>query len=252
MKTDDSFGSEGLTLIELVVVAALLALLSALLWGTLSGIIRARDVSDATRTADVTAHYIFSRISNELAGRSFVPLNTVKDDDSSAAGSSSGAPQIGAAPSYLLGTDEQGGERDLDKIRFVSSNAAQPFVGGQSNHGLVEVEYHLAENPDEDASAPPASGKKPMTLVRVETPAAVTTKELIQSRRIILPLAENIVSLNFRYLRNGTWQKDWKETNPPLPEAVEVTLGVLAEGDKVETYRTAVAITSKPKQQTPR
>ena len=240
MKIFDTDNQSGLTLIELVVVALLVAMMSFMLYGTLAGIIRTRDASDATRAADETAHYVFSRMSSELAGRGFVPLNKVQDEQQSGT-------QASLSQAYMQGTDQHGGDADQDKLRFVSTNAAQPFVGGPANYGLVEVEYHLAENANSDEYSAAPGEASTMTLVREETPAGTNSKDIINSRRVVLPLAENIVGLNFRYLKNGAWQKDWKETNPPMPEAVEISLKVKANSGKVETYRTAIPITVRQK-----
>jgi type II secretory pathway component PulJ len=249
MKTARKISSEGgLTLIELVVVAVLTAILSALLYGTLSGVIRARETTETSRSADETAHYVLARMSVELAGRSFVPLNVTQEQSLTQAQTGNPYSSTGGQ-TYMFGIDEQNGDTDRDSLRFVSANAAQPFVGAQSNHGLVEVEYHLAEN--NEGSFSDTDGRRPLTLIREEIPAAVNSDEIIKARRITVPLADNVVSLNFRYLKNGTWQNDWKETSPPLPEAVEITLKLKSSGEQPAVYRTAIPISARLKSARP-
>lgn len=229
----------GMTLIELVVVALLMSVLSAILYGTINGIARARESTEHIGTIDQAAHQVLGRMMSELASRSFVPLNTQQGIDPTAAG---GIASIGNASVYLLGTDKKNGENDADEIRFVSSSAAQPLIGAPSNHGLLEVKYRLAEDPDRPKSDAEA---KVLSLVREEEPAAVTAKDLGKKRRIVLPIADNVVSLNFRYLKKGAWQNEWKESTPPLPEAIEITLQLMSPDGKKEWYRTAVPISSK-------
>ncbi len=231
----------GLTLIELVVVAVLIAILSGILYQTLNGIIRARDSSDGLRISDQTAHYIFTRLSNELSGRGFIALNQKAEGEDGAAPPSAAS----AAPSYLLGVNARSGESDQDTLRFVSANAAQPFVNGPANFGLVEVQYHLDEDPN---AAPSSLEEKTYTLVREEEPAAVTSSDLVKKRRIILPVAENITSLNFRYLKGGEWKEEWKSSNPPLPEAIEIAIKIKIPNGRTQTYRTAVPISAKQRQ----
>ena len=222
---------DGLTLIELVVVAVLLAVLSGILYGTLTGIMRARDSTDAVRSVDQSAHHVLSRITMELNSRGFAPLNSRTDDPQQ-----QDAPRAPSAPAYFLGTDQKSGAHERDSIRFVSASAAQPLLGAPSNFGLTEVEYRLAENPDI-----PSIGDHPvLTLVRQEEPAATSSPDISKKRRVVLPLAENVVSLNFRYLKGGKWQNDWKESNPLYPDAVEISLELLRPDGKTELYRTAV------------
>lgn len=233
-----------MTLVELVVVAVLVAVLTAILYRTLDGIMRAKEMTSQLRSSDQTAHYLFSRITAELAGRSFIPLNTREDDKQQ-----SGQPSFGGTPKYLVGTSDESGDARHDTLRFVSANAAQPFVGGPANHGMVEVEYHLADNPEREKLPFSGDGPTPMVLVRTEEPAAVNTGEILDKRKIILPVAENVVSLGFRYLKDGAWQKEWKETNPPLPEAIEIAIGIREKSGEVEVYKTSVPISAKRRRQ---
>ena len=89
-----------------------------------------------------------------------------------------------------------------------------------------------------------------MVLLREEVPAAITNNtNLLKKRRIVLPLAGNVVSMNFRYLKDGKWKNEWKEINPPLPEALEITLGLEETNGEVAFYRTALPISPRVKNQ---
>src|SRR5262245_11173873 len=63
-------GEKGVTLVELVVVAALVAILSGVLYGIMSGLLRARDSTEKIRDAETTAHYLFARMTRELSSTS--------------------------------------------------------------------------------------------------------------------------------------------------------------------------------------
>ena len=134
----------GLTLIELVVVAALAAVLSTILYGVLSSLLKARDATEKIRDAETTAHYLFVRMTKELSStsRSLTPLSLRKQNNQQVAS---------GAALYLEGTNKEAGEYARDSIRFVSTNAAQPFVDGPANYGTVEVSYSLQNASDEEA-----------------------------------------------------------------------------------------------------
>ncbi len=235
--TDES----GLTLIELVVVAALAAVLSTILYGVLSSLLKARDATEKIRDAETTAHYLFVRMTKELSStsRSLTPLSLRKQNNQQVAS---------GAALYLEGTNKEAGEYARDSIRFVSTNAAQPFVDGPANYGTVEVSYSLQNASDEEAMIAGVSANenkgdsRTMVFVREEVPASVQLESTRLKRRIVLPLASNVVSMDFRYLLDGKWRNEWKDINPALPEAMEITLGLVETDGKVEYYRTALAL----------
>lgn len=245
----------GVTLIELVVVAVLVAILSGVLYGIMSGLLRARDQTERIRDAETTAHYLFARMTKELSStsRSLTALSTNKQNDSSLGGSSSIASATGAL--YFEGINKQEGEFARDTIRFVSSNAAQPFVDGPANYGTVEIRYTLRKASDEEAEKAGLKAddgrRETVVFVREETPAAVTEPNIQKQRRIVLPLASNVISLNFRFLKDGKWKTEWKELNPPLPEAIEITLGLTQTDGEVAYYRTALPMLPKVRSQRP-
>jgi hypothetical protein len=141
--------------------------------------------------------------------------------------------------------NKQSAEFARDTIRFVSSNAAQPFVDGPANYGTVEIRYFLDDASSEEAAragldVDADEDGTTTVFVREEVPAAVAADATRQKRRIVVPLARNVVALNFRYLKDGKWKNDWKDMNPPLPEAIEITLGLVETDGEVAYYRTAV------------
>ena len=77
----------GFTLVELLVVSVLLALLSTILHGTLSGIMRCRSLVESERDNTLAAQRILSRISRELSARVRTPLR--QEDDATEGGEES-------------------------------------------------------------------------------------------------------------------------------------------------------------------
>lgn len=230
----------GFTLFELIVVALLLTFMSAILYSTLKGVIRAKESGEIYRESERTAHYVLSRMISEFSSRGFVPLIRANDE----AFEKSGLPQ--GVPVYFFGTNSQDGDDDNDTIRFVTSSGAQRFIDSPSNFGLVEVEYRL-EKPAGQVSNFGNDKKNLKTLVRRELPALVEDDQIRKERTIVFPLAENVTSLNFRFLKQGKWQNDWKEANANLPEAIEITLGVGSVNGEKQIYRTAVFINVRQK-----
>lgn len=217
---------KGFTLVELVVVCLLLSILSLILFKTLKGIIEARDRTEHLRITDQTAHYVLSRMSTEFANSALISLNSKPDKNN-----------LAAVTGSFEGINKKNGDNDADSIRFVSSNSAQEFLNAFSNHGAVEIKYSLEKNPSQNQEI--SSDSTSFVLVRKETPAEVSEKEIIKSKTVTFPIAENITSLNFRYYKKTKWLDDWKPTDQETPDAIEITLKVLGKDKREEIYKTA-------------
>lgn len=241
--------SDGFTLIELVVVAALLALLATILYGTLSGVLAGRSLVEARRDAHRIAEFALDRIGKDLTARSITPLNADNLDNER---QQQLASTLGTAglPSFL-GSDKQSEDSDDDRIRFVTENAGQASYGGTSNIGLVEVEYHLEKEGVAAGERKSGSEQATKVLLRDEVPSSVQNKDLLKAKRILVPIAHNILSLNFRYRKDGKWQSTWQDRLGNLPEAVEVTLKLRVDDEETETFRTSFAVSQqRPAQRT--
>ncbi len=217
----------GFTLVELVVVAVLLALMSGILYGTISGILRGRAIIESEQDTARVAQYVLERMSRELTSRAPIALSQREEDQRS-------------TPIYstdtLEGLDKQGTSNDEDQLRFVSINSGQLFFNTVPSYGLVEIDYHLEDSRQQQRS--PAKGNK--ILVREEVPADVRSEEIRKQRRVAFPIADNVAGLNFRFRREGQWLSEWKNQGARLPEAVEITLTLQGSEGKLDTYRTAV------------
>lgn len=215
------------TLIELIAVTALLAIMATILYKTLSNIQRSIRLIDNQRSAGRTAQIVLTRLSRELASCYQKPLGT------DVATPPPNPPPFPQSSSMLIGTGKDSGKTQSDSIRFVTEGISDANVG---NPGVVEVTYQLTE----------IEGSRGNVLIRDEVPWGVIDKETVKKHHLSWPIAENIVLLNFRYYQQQDgWKNEWKA--PRLPLAVEITLQVKGDNGKIETYKTAIALTKKQK-----
>ena len=232
----------GFTLVELVFVAALIALLSTILYGSVGGIVRTKNKLESRRMIDRTAQYVLGRMTRELTNAVPVPFTTYQSGTSSSDSSS----DKNQTKTYFLGTKGRIGEYEADVLRFTSAGSGQVVFEGSSNFGVVEVEYRLEQAAatalmtTDPAKIP--EGEVRTVLVRDEIPAEVKDKDTALARRVVFPLSENVVSLNFRFRRAEKWLDEWPAKRQGYPGAVEITIGVRGEDGQVESFRTAVAM----------
>lgn len=232
----------GFTLIELLLVSVLLALLSAILYSTINGIIRGSSLIEEQRVMTRTGQFVLERMTRELSARALIALNSEKSN-SEAPGN-----PFGIQPRHaMIGIDKKLGHSQADIIRFVSTTSGQAGQGAVQNFGLLEVQYALGEMDDSYLPNLKAHADKDRyVLLRREAPANVQNQELLKQRTYTIPLAENVVGLNFRYMKDGAWQEQWQDPGLRLPEAVEITLRLASEtSEQTALFRTAVLI-SRP------
>lgn len=215
----------GFTLIEVAMVALLLALMSGILYGTLRSLKNTKAQIEARRTSTRTAQYVLQRMTRELTNR--LEQELAQNDPS--------APKV-----RFLGKNEKIGEADADSIRFMSLGSGQVVYEGSTNFGAVEIEYRLSEAGEDDLITTDAAENQ-LVLVRSEVPA-VDNKDIREKRRIVFPLSERISSLNFRYRRSGKWLDEWSEKRQGIPDAVEITIGITGANKSIEKFRTAVSL----------
>ncbi len=244
---------KGFSLVELLMVTMLLAVMTSILYGTLTGIIRGKNLIEEQKSTTRVAQYVLGRMVRELSGRVREPLSDYVDEENAEEESIEATEENPAGTKgaeYLRGENGKKGQYDSDKLRFVSSRAGQAYYGSLSNYGMVEVEYSLQDDPQSDKIS--LNDEKSLVLVRVEQPAGVKNTDIIKERIVRFPISENIVSLNFRYRKNGAWEDSWSEAQSILPEAVEISIKLKTDGGRVETYKTAVALRQATKTGAPR
>ena len=218
---------KGFTLIELLVVSVLLTILGSLLYSTINGIIQARTLVEAEIESTSKAHYVIERIGRELT--SISPTQLQFDDPKKNAA-------LGFRRIIFLGTDQKGQGGSRDSISFVTSVGGQIIPGQNSNYGSAQISYRLVK------TAKKFGDKKTYKLIREEIPAGVSDTKTMEFRKLSFPIAENVVSLNFRYFSLGKWVNVWDENQTNFPEAVEMTILFEDSEGKVKPYRTAYAL----------
>lgn len=251
----------GFTLVEVAVVALLLAFLGALVYGSLSGIMRTKASLERDRVITRTAQYVLERMTRELTNR--VPVAIVKDEDESSLASASGGEGAdeeeeeptgeetaeeedpGEFQPLMVGKDQRAGDRDIDTLRFVSAGSGQVVFSGRQNVGVVEVFYELR-----DAEGTAGDMGKSV-LVREEQPAGEMDSKLRSQRRVVFPLSKFVSSLNFRYRKRGKWLDEWPERREDLPDVVEITIRVEDERGNGELFRTAVSLLREARRNDP-
>ena len=223
--SDNTKNEAGFTFVEVLVVTMLLAVLSFIIFGSLDGIIRGREALQSRSTSTNVARTVLERMSREISNRTLEPLAQGEQAE--------GSTRARFGRRELLAGENK---EDRDIIRFTSSGTAQAAYGAFTNHGIVQIEYRLEEDPkgeEEDV----------YLLIREEYPVGVEDEETRTQGRVVFPLADNITQLNFRYLENAIWKDSWSAV--ALPEAVEITLKVKAENGLEMPFRTAIFVNKR-------
>ncbi len=230
----DLKSERGFTLVEMVAVSVLLSMLSLVLYGTLDGIIDGRAAILNRSRSGATARIVMERMTRELNGIVFgITLSENDEEQQDGQGVTQGS-SFSSARTFFEGKSNSG----KGSIRFVSAEVAQAAYGTFTNHGVVEIRYRLVEDPEQEDSE-----DKSFILVREETPGGVRNEKITKERKVVFPLASGISSLDFRFLDNEEWQSDWSQ--PSVPNAVEITLGVTDSNGAKNMFRTAVAVSQK-------
>jgi len=240
----------GFTLVELVLVALLLAIMSGILYGTIDGIVSTKNRIESHRKMNRVGAAVISRLSRELAGTmSGIQLSqNLNDDDSNdtqddnnPASSNPFVPPL-LNKDFFKGKASRGRGEQNEIIYFVSNSASQVFLSGGTNYGPVEVSYSLKRNPEPDVDK--YGSDAPLVLVRSEQPADPGNEKTAEERRVVLPIADNVISLGFRYLLRGEWKDSFESVAQAIPSVVEITLRLRGENGETLAYRTAVSVST--------
>lgn len=233
LSNTNRYKESGLTLVEMLVVSLLLALMGSIIYGTLNGISLSKEAIESERSISRTAHFVLKRLSKELRSSVKEPLyieskkktlNTITRNK------------------YFMGEKNKKTDTKThgDFIQFVSASGSGTTYGSISNYGHIQIKYSLKKSKDDNSKEPS------YVLLREEIPANVENKDIIKKRKIIFPVADNILSLNFRYLTNNNkWQTSWTSKDRDLPKAVEITLKIKGKDGRKNLYRTSVTLPSK-------
>lgn len=227
--------SYGFTLAEVVVVSLLLAIVSSVIYTSLSSIMRSKETIDTRRESARTARFVLTRMSNELR-------SSVSESLEFETGLENQQPEPVSATNKrvsFLGINSGEGTKAKDSIHFIALNSQQPVFGAIGNYGMVQISYRLEERQGQKLEI---GETESYMLIREEVPALVEDKDAIKARRITYPIADNVAFLNFRYYEEGNWDDQWKDGRGRLPSAVEITLGVKGPDGSLDSFRTAVSV----------
>lgn len=244
----------GMTLIEIIVVVVLLGIMTLIIYGTIRNITESKRLVEDQRSLVRSARFILGKMIGELSSKSSQSLRAEdqeqeeeQDEDPELSGGAFGAnpasPYTHSTGSFMIGKSAQGEKSDVDELRFVSNVASNSMLGPLGNNGALEIRYRLKEiKTSKEVSE---AGYTRFVLIREEAPSGVEEKEVIEKRTVSWPLVDNVVSLNFRYLKNEKWLEEWKATDFGFPEVIEITLKVVSDKGRIEAFRTAVAMSEK-------
>lgn len=222
----------GLTLIEVTMAIAILAVMMALNYKVIMGLVRAKSVVDDQRDGLYIANSVLTRISREL--QLAVKGTSIVQCDSSA------PPQSTTPPVFVCEQKSESGSR-TDSLTFMAREAGQYIPDGGTHSGLVQITYRAAPDPDQ-------KGAKDSTLLLIRDEVPISrNKDKACANAIRFPITKNLVSLEFQFFdkRNNEWVQEW--TGPrafTLPTIVQFKVGLRTDDGTLQTYTSAVAIRS--------
>lgn len=239
---DERDNEAGFTLIEMIAVAALLAMMLSILYGTMDGMVRSKQAVESQRITGSVTRLVFERLDKELSSR---VAEEITAEDKGQEDPNTPTFQ-GFQRTYFIGEDKKESQRDADSLRFVSATGAQAVYGARANYGYVEIKYSLVSPPDNQQIEAPKDLPRPLALVREEVPAGVSNEDTRNKRKVVIPISDRIMSFNIRYLKGGSWAESWTNSRRGLPDAVEVSVGVLGEDERIHAASSVIPLAVGP------
>jgi len=227
----------GFTLIELIAVTVLLALLGSIVYKTLDGLMQSKQIIEDQRSARVGIRYVLSRMMKELSSRQAYSIGNFLFGEGNEKSTSRYSNRV-----YFLSKNETDGNSDKDSLRFISGAPVDSPSTPYGRNGVVEITYRLERMEIPFGKERPNDGFGSYILVREEIPSGLPDKDVRDERKVVWPIAENVIGLNFRFRKRDKWLEEWKMNDRGFPEAVEITLKFRGARGRIETFRTAVAI----------
>lgn len=202
--------NKGFTLLEVMIAAAILAVIMAVVYGSFSGSLKTMEVAEQSGEAYRKARIILSRIVQEISC-AYLPSGQDLSDINYA----------------FIGEDKEEDGLPRDTLHFISTSF--PFKG--KSRGLKEVGYYITLDPQTD---------EPTLVVREETAPNGRSDEGGRS----YGLGSGIWGLSFEYYdAEGREWKRWDSTSPDhewsLPRMVKISLVFKDERGEI------VALTTK-------
>jgi len=197
-------GTNGFTLIEILVAITILAIVLTSVYGIFGSVSAAKTRLDRDSTDYHTARVVFDRFSRELHGTYY------RSSDQT---------------TFFRGGRDNNGETFLE----LTTTAVTPLSA--IGTGIAEVRYRLEA--DEESS------NELMLLMRGEKPRQSST--MLHDDRM-MRLAPGIERLTVRFYSAGQWHNEWDAGQKGLPQLVEITMIVSQEGDRQVPFSTTFEI----------
>lgn len=205
---------KGFTLIEVVLSIAILAGVMSVVYGGLYQFMKAAKIMQDRRDEQTIAASVMTRLTYEL--QHVVRQNLVRKFDNK------------TAMFYAASNRVEGGARG-DEIVFAARGVGQ-YIPGVTTSSSVQITYRLLPDPD-------AGGT--LSLVREEVPLIPNEKKAYE-RKIVFPIAKDVVSFSSRFYRNQAWVTDWPPGKGAYPDIIEVSLELRSPAGRIRRYTTAV------------
>jgi len=192
--------NRGFTLVEVMIAAAILALIVTILYGAFAGSIKTMEISSEGGEVFRKARVILNRMTQEISC-AYLPYTDKEKKEA-----------LTDIQYAFVGEDKAEGGLPQDTLSFTST--ALPLKG--PCRGLKEVGYYLAPDPETD---------EPSLLMREDT----TPDDRIDDGGRSHLLAEGIWGLDFTYYdeRGREWNR-WDSTSPifagRIPQSVKISL----------------------------
>lgn len=224
----------GLTLLEVTLAVAILAIMMSLNYKVIMGLVKAKSVVDDQRDGLYIANSVLTRISREL--QLAVKTGASVQCDTS-------APPQSSTPPVFFSEQKSENEARTDSLTFLAREAGQYVPDGGTHSGLVQITYRVEPDPEQKDAKNPT-----MLLVRDEIPIS-RNKQRACANAIRFPITKNLSSLEFQFFdkRNNEWLPEWAGPRAfTLPSIVQFKVGLRTEEGTSQTYTSAVAIRSSP------
>jgi prepilin-type N-terminal cleavage/methylation domain-containing protein len=224
--------SRGFTLLEITMALSLLSFIAILGYSTVFSLVESKKVLDDQRDARFIANAVLSRLTRELQSAfSGVPLLPSRDSVNLA----NAQPQQSI---NLIGKEETlpNGEPGAN-IRFVALEAGQYLPDGGTHSGLVQIEYRVAEDPDDPT-------RQRYILVRDETPVT-RPFDKAYAKTMTFPITKELISFRLRYYDPGDeqWVTEWgSEGRVKLPGAIEFSVTLRSQAGVLSRFVSAVPL----------
>jgi prepilin-type N-terminal cleavage/methylation domain-containing protein len=226
----------GMTLVEVIMALAVLAILLTVAIGSLSSISRSKRSLDDYQDVYLTSQSLLKRLTRELQ------LASCDLDSATKCSQGKGIllspnEDAGAARPPLRSQRKKVGDLESSDITFLAMDAGQYMQETDSNQGLVQISYRLVKEKPEDTF---------YSLIREELPYILPAEEAY-SQALVFPIAKNIIGLSFEFydLISGEWSDEWGSANKSkssLPSIIRCIITLQSQSGAIIDFQTSVAI----------